>query len=735
MTLHRLPVASVFGAAMAWSAAASGPESYETPFTQEVDMEAVLAGNLPPRLRSDDALFSLIVYLHLRGRFTDDHAALFRSWRVEHKPRDLSADGFWRELGEEGYERPAAFGLWKYGSVAVEDPSDGDGAQTVSYYFRNCLPDAFKTASATLAARKERYGSGAAELSRWIEAQVAVFSQCGGDAEFTLPEEPAPGWLALEKHDRRYQIAAAHFYAGRFVEAASLFAEIGRTEDSPWRDLGRYLVARSLLREASLHREDSPAHLRLALDAYRELAADAAYVAAFPSVVGQIRHIRAKLDPVGVRREIEQRILHEPAAVSEEDLADYIYLLPQTQLAEKEAATDYERWRWYAADERSIGAEAAQRWREERSVPWLYAALARVSSDMEAATLGELLEAAGTFPPNNPGHLTVLLQRIRILALLGRPDEGLRLAQHMIDRGLGRSDENRVRLAAAGLATSWPEYLRWASLKPLSLPWTDDFARRLPPHYNRITRNTALFGQETTRLVNRYFTPSMIEAAIDAPDLSDYQRGRLAIAGWTKAMLGDDIAAALRLAGHIRRHVPWLDRELAQFEQGEDKHFEAARVIFDYPAFSPWLEPGAGRVYTGETSYRAMPDHVTRGATWPSWWCVQHYSDEAGEPALRGPRFRGFSDTELAAIRRIVDLRKTAATTSFGWHVIDYAKDHLDDPRVPRALHRLVFATRHACWLWSAPGNVSRTAHALLHEHFPGTEWAAKTPHWYGKLE
>ena len=97
--------------------------------------------------------------------------------------------------------------------------------------------------------------------------------------------------------------------------------------------------------------------------------------------------------------------------------------------------------------------------------------------------------------------------------------------------------------------------------------------------------------------------------------------------------------------------------------------------------------------------------------------------------ALEGARFSLFSEPELEAIKRAMDARTTAATTSFGPRVIRYAKDNLDDPRVPRTLHRLVFATRYACY--TAPGDISRAAYALLHKNFPNSEWAEKTPYWF----
>ena len=545
---------------------------------------------------------------------------------------------------------------------------------------------------------------------------------------------PAPDWLAVERHDRDYQIAAAYFYAGQYLEAALRFGEIGGRPDSPWQDLGRYLVGRSLAREAKV--ANDPRYLELALSAYRELAEDPTYLAAFPSVPGQIRHIRTRMDSAAVRRELEQRIIEDPAGVSAEELYDYGYL--RRRVAPGDAETDYERWLWHGTGNRDGAAEGAlERWRAEGSLPWLYVALARASSDFGEATLAELLEAAEAIPEDTPGHLNVVRYRIRILGLLERVDEGLLLAEEALGKGLDRSQGNRVRLAAAGIASTWPDYLRWASLKPLSLPWTDDAAARLPSNHSRITTDTALFGEDATNLLNSYFTASMIEDLIDTPGVSEHQRGRLAIAGWTKAMLGGDLATALRLSARIRRHVPWLEGDMARFEEGPDKHFEAARIVFDYPAFSPWLEPGAGRVYTGwdRGGYHPIPDHVTYGSASGGWWCTAWRDYRITDAMLESPRFSGYSEAELADVRQVVDDRRTAATTSFGPHVIRYAGEHLDDPRVPRALHRLVFATRHACGTWTAPGRISQAAYALLHEHFPESAWAEKTPYWYGRLD
>lgn len=90
--------------------------------------------------------------------------------------------------------------------------------------------------------------------------------------------------------------------------------------------------------------------------------------------------------------------------------------------------------------------------------------------------------------------------------------------------------------AQATECRSWPPssrrrggaILRWASLEPLSRPWTDEAAARLSWNFNRITTDTALFGEEAASLMNDYFTAAMIADVFGTSGLDDYHRGRLA---------------------------------------------------------------------------------------------------------------------------------------------------------------------------------------------------------------
>lgn len=705
---------------------------YETPFTEPVRFDDVLAGEYPESFPKR-GVQTLVAYIQLTGRFTQEHANLFRPRVREAVNRVDYESEFWQAVSAEGYEPPSGFSPHRRESVVrTVELADGE-----SYSFtdvlrvQNCMADAFKTAYETMLERRARYGSGSVQLSRWIEAQIKVFAQCSGETEFDPPDEPAAAWPSLERHDRHYQIAASHFYNARYLEAASRFRRIGETPDSPWRDLGRYLVARSLAREAVDNENDREGHLRLALEHYRELANEPDYLAAFPSVRGQISFVEARLRPVALREELERRMIEDPASLWAGDVGTYHYLLRQR--AAPLGETGFRTWHRLATSD-GDGEEILERWREGQSLEWLYLALEQQGWD--ATTLTALLQASDDLAPDTPGYFNMLLHRIRILGILGNGDAGLRLAESALTAQPSKSRLNRIRTAAAGATSNWTDYFRWAPLTAISLRWSDDDARRLPANFNRITRDTPLFSKETAALVNDYFTATMILEVLDTPELlphlGPYLGGRLAIAGWTKAMLADDLATALELAQHIRIHVPLLDRELLAFQQAEDKHFEAARIVFDHPAFSPWVLAGEGRIQSISRPPRPMPDYIAGGTSGNNWWCAALNPVAPGEVPQHA-RFSRYSERERAAIRNVALMRETAATASFGPHVLRYAKQHLDDPRMPRTLHRLVFATRHACY--QAPGEVSREAFQLLHRHFPDSEWAEKTPYWYGEID
>src|SRR5262249_44123678 len=117
-------------------------------------------------------------------------------------------------------------------------------------FFPNCTKNAFETASDTLSDRMSAHGPSDPGVVDWVKAQDAVFSNCAAGKQ--TPEDApvgAPDWLVK---DRAYQKAAAKFYSMDYEDAKQSFRDIAHDFDSPWRETADYLVARTLIRQASL---------------------------------------------------------------------------------------------------------------------------------------------------------------------------------------------------------------------------------------------------------------------------------------------------------------------------------------------------------------------------------------------------------------------------------------------------------------------------------------------------
>jgi hypothetical protein len=122
-------------------------------------------------------------------------------------------------------------------------------------FFPNCTKNAFEVAAETLKDRVGSYGADDQGVRAWLATQDAVFQNCGG-GENKLAELGAesPKWL---RKDREYQIGAALLYSLNFDAARARFEKIARDNESPWQQTADYLVARTLVRQASFAKDET----------------------------------------------------------------------------------------------------------------------------------------------------------------------------------------------------------------------------------------------------------------------------------------------------------------------------------------------------------------------------------------------------------------------------------------------------------------------------------------------
>lgn len=454
--------------------------------------------------------------------------------------------------------------------------------------------------------------------------------------------------------------------------------------------------------------------------------------------MNQIMRIRTWLNDSAFVGDLEQRLIDNPSAMDPLDLRDYDYLAERWHSVRGRPA-EYGRWLRYVAAmadnfAHSVYYEVARRgvddlldtWREERSLPYLYLALASAQESSAPRDLRDLLGQSQDHSPRTPGYIGMLGQRLRVARVLGDDAIVAELKGELaaqLPRVSSRAAANEMRLQLALAASDWREYVQWGSLLPLDLPWEDAYARNLPSsRFHRITSETPLFAEEVAAMLNLFLTPRMLLDVLDAPGLSEYQRSRLANASWIKALLADDVATAVDLAPRVGRFAPPLADSMARFLSAEDKRFEAAWIVLRHPGISPWVRPGVGRTQL-DFGHRPASDRLGVSMSTYNWWCPK-IGYERERLASDLPYLVRDADLEAAVAREL-----PTAAEFFGPHVVRYARENHADPRVPEALHRVVFATRYSCQ--SGPGDVSRVAFGILHENYGDSEWAERTPYWY----
>jgi len=197
-------------------------------------------------------------------------------------------------------------------------------------YFPNCAKNAFEVATSTLKSRVASYGADDQNVREWISGQDTVFQNCSSGSH--IPAAVSAGVPAWLKKDRDYQTAGAFFYSLNFEEARRRFAAIAADADSPWQDTANYLLARTLVRQASLAKDDK---------VRRELLTKAEVE--LQNLIGQSSAFR---DSTRKLLGVVQFRLHPPERVEElartlagtggnenlrQDLTDYVWLLDGTE--------------------------------------------------------------------------------------------------------------------------------------------------------------------------------------------------------------------------------------------------------------------------------------------------------------------------------------------------------------------------------------------------------------------
>src|SRR5262249_11258422 len=118
------------------------------------------------------------------------------------------------------------------------------------------------------------------------------------------------------------------------------------------------------------------------------------------------------------------------------------------------------------------------------------------------------------------------------------------------------------------------------------------------------------------------------------------------------------------------------------------------------------------------------------------WWSGSPTPSYPDEPSYGTARedFNPLFVTAAQKQQADSEVKKLAtvptAPTYFAQNVLDWAKSHPNDPRVPQALHFAVKATRYGS-PDSATSGLSKQCFQILHTKYKNSPWTKETPYWY----
>ena len=646
------------------------------------------------------------------------------------------------------------------------------------YYFTNCLPDSFRTATKTLEARISKYGNND-NLKEWLKGQDTVFSNC--EAARALPEtlgENFPEWL---RKDRDYQLAAAKFYMGNFQAANEDFEKIATDENSDWSKTAKLVVARAYIRQASFVNETSESEkeqaekektelLQKALLRLQNILDDNSMNEYHQSANRLLGLVKYRLIPQARKKELAERLVsnvENPNLYN--DLIDYTWLLDNSQSQAVARGEEFERKQAEAegkefnynykfklrdlpVDERqsdltdwlfTFQAEdgfthAFEKWKETGKTQWLAAAI--VHTDVTTPQAEEILSAADKVPANSAAFSTIRFHQIRLLLETEKRAGAKRKLDQIFTnnfKNLPLSSQNKFLAQRMSLAENLDEFLKYAQRKPVTFIWSDDENESgtnvKDDKQFGDWANRTMFDEDSAEIFNTKIPLSVLRQAALNPQLPEHLKKFLVVAVWTRAfVLGDKSIE--------REFTPLMSRYAKEFSPLFSKYANAINAVnseaaaletvLRYPVMQPFVPVGFGR----DTD---PPDSIdsNRG----NWWCAEYkyendyYGDEDKSEQKKTVSLQFLTQAQISAAENENRQMKALgnAATFLARRAVEFASRNPNHPQTPEILHFAVRATRYGC-ADEQTLKFSKQAFKILHKRYPNSVWTKKTPYYFG---
>jgi hypothetical protein len=649
--------------------------------------------------------------------------------------------------------------------------------------YENCQADAFRTALTTIESRAKTWGPHSPELADWIKGQDAVFSNCGGSRDYFPPEQkpvihatqPADAPASaptLLRQDRAYQKAAALFYAAQFAPSRAAFQAVAQDSASPWHGIARYLVARTLIREAFLPAKTDDAQEGMAdfnpdlmKQAQHELEAmrDESLAGISPQAIQRMLNlVRLRTEPGARLHEISVALAGpKPDPDYKQDLEDLNWYLNNKldstairsdfgfEESSSRPPSEFDKAFVDATDlsssaplidwlitfqSPSVAAKkhAIFEWQlNKASLPWLVAALTKASAGDPQSTA--LLDAAANIKPSSPAWPSITYHRLRVLIDRGRAAEARRELEADFSHIQATGNESALNLFTglrmrsaptldAALSDAPRKILERSSEQQTALDECLQVMQDPKRKYDcKEDKSPVEFSRDAVDIFNNALPLDDLAQAAHSKALPSPLSQSLAMMTWVRAVLLKNEKLASEM-------LPLLPQKLQQ-QAGVGVGFRAQMAILRNPGLRPFLDPGVQR----SASY----DFIESFAD--NWWCGNWSTPYGERNAPRPAESVAFLTSELRSAgnkQSAALLALGSADEYLGSQVLDQARAHPEDPEIPEALYLTLRMIRYGCYHASSEvdanqqndrvASIAREVGAHMRSRYPKDPWTKK---------
>ncbi len=639
------------------------------------------------------------------------------------------------------------------GAKPLKDIDTWSDYKTDQYFdtFVNCQNDAFANASKVLTARIKKFGSSSNEVKEWLTAQDQVFCNCHVDpgpyrkpnsapkGPF-LPAEAQPAAPEIIQQDRQYQLACSYFYASKFDQSEKIFMAIAADPKSPWRKLGPYLAARSLIRKSSLQKNDKdPALLIRAQQLLTPISKDPAAGGLRTDSIKLLRTIRCRQRRLAELSKLFQTERGENFYKAADDLTmtmdialpdnpDDFKKIPQTILQD-----DLVDWTITCQFVDNAAYEhAVARWKNRGGIPWLVACISKaVAGDPD---LEKVVTETSKIDSTSPAYLTASYHLIRIWIETQRIELARKRLDSVLAMPLPITTRNSFLEEQARVVRNINELAGDCVLIPAGVMTCD---QETPEWYQSGTppvHPPAMFDPGTIDLINSKLPLSVLKQLALNKNLPTHLKADALKAVWVRAVLLGNETIAAEVSNPLIKVRPQMSAVLTAFNTAkspDERRYASTLAILKYPGLRPYFTRGSMRE-------RAIDQMDTYSDNWWTDPTGDYYRDEVSAeklnrgrlPELGFPPFLTFDERKQAEAE-VKTLKNLGCSANYLAKItVDWAKRARQDPRVPEALHRAVMVTRYG----GTDDNTSafsKQAFQLLHKNYPGSKWAKETKFYF----